>query len=116
MMFRASGLSTKIQWRTSRIPERSDKTISHSSEDVSGAIFVSNNVFFSNVPIIPDEDSSLSSLLTNQSNLRENWVQLVLFPRIREAEGNTKVYSVLLKYSQGLVKFSTILERSIHWR
>lgn len=62
-------------------------------EDVSDAIFVTQ-YFFSDFhcTIIPDEDSSLSSLLTNQSNLRENWVQLVLFPRIREAEGNTKVY------------------------
>lgn len=42
-------------------------------------------------PIIPDEDSSLSNLLTNQSNLRENWVQLILFPRISAAEQRTKV-------------------------
>lgn len=40
--------------------------------------------------IIPDEDSSLSSLLTNQSNLRENWVQLILFPRISAAKQRTK--------------------------
>ncbi len=39
-------------------------------------------------PIIPDEDSSLSSLLTNQSKLRENWVQLFLFPRINAAAGH----------------------------
>lgn len=37
-------------------------------------------------PVLPDEDSSLSSLLTNQSNFLENWVQLVLFPRISAAE------------------------------
>ena len=37
------------------------------------------------VAAVPEDDSSLSSLLTSQSNLRENWVQLVLFPRIREA-------------------------------
>lgn len=41
-------------------------------------------------PMIPDEDSSLSSLLTNQSKLRENWVQLFLFPRISAAKQRTK--------------------------
>lgn len=37
---------------------------------------------------IPDEDSSLSSLLTNQSKLLENWVQLFLFPLISAAVGH----------------------------
>lgn len=37
---------------------------------------------------IPDEDSSLSSLLTSQSRLLENWVQLFLFPLINAAAGH----------------------------
>lgn len=37
---------------------------------------------------IPDEDSSLSSLLTSQSRFLENWVQLFLFPRINVAAGH----------------------------
>ena len=36
---------------------------------------------------LPDEDSSLSSLLTSQSRLLENWVQLFLFPLINAAVG-----------------------------
>lgn len=36
---------------------------------------------------LPDEDSSLSSLLTSQSRLWENWVQLFLFPLINAAAG-----------------------------
>lgn len=39
---------------------------------------------------IPDEDSSLSSLLTSQSKLLENCVQLFLFPRINAAAGEKK--------------------------
>ena len=35
----------------------------------------------------PEEDSSLSSLLTSQSKLLENWVQLFLLPRINAAAG-----------------------------
>ena len=42
------------------------------------------------VATVPEDDSSRSSLLTSQSNLRENWVQLVLFPRIREAREQKK--------------------------
>lgn len=38
--------------------------------------------------VIPDEDSSLSSLLTSQSKLLENWVQLFLFPLINAAAGH----------------------------
>lgn len=37
---------------------------------------------------VPDEDSSLSNLLTSQSKLLENWVQLFLFPRINAAVGD----------------------------
>lgn len=37
---------------------------------------------------VPDEDSSLSNLLTSQSKLLENWVQLFLFPRIKAAVGD----------------------------
>lgn len=37
---------------------------------------------------VPDEDSSLSSLLTSQSKLLENWVQLFLFPLINAAVGH----------------------------
>ncbi len=37
---------------------------------------------------IPEEDSSLSSLLTSQSKLLENWVQLFLFPLINAATGH----------------------------
>lgn len=36
---------------------------------------------------VPEEDSSLSSLLTSQSKLLENWVQLFRFPRINAAAG-----------------------------
>lgn len=36
---------------------------------------------------VPEEDSSLSNLLTSQSRLLENWVQLFLFPRIKAAVG-----------------------------
>lgn len=36
---------------------------------------------------LPDEDSSLSNLLTSQSKLLENWVQLFLFPLINAAVG-----------------------------
>lgn len=39
---------------------------------------------------IPDEDSSLSSLLTSQSKLLENCVQLFLFPLINAAAGKKK--------------------------
>lgn len=47
MMFRASGLSTKIQWRTSRIPERPDETFLYLSEDTFYQLDLwhSNNVF-----------------------------------------------------------------------
>lgn len=48
-------------------------------------------------PTIPDDDSSLSSLLTSQSNLRENWVQLVLFPRISAAKQRTEVLQEFIK-------------------
>lgn len=37
---------------------------------------------------VPDEDSSLSNLLTSQSKLLENWVQLFLFPLINAAVGD----------------------------
>lgn len=37
---------------------------------------------------VPEEDSSLSSLLTSQSKLLENWVQLFLFPLIKAAAGH----------------------------
>lgn len=51
--------------------------------------------------MIPDDDSSLSSLLTSQSNFRENWVQLFLFPRIRAAEEkNDNIHKVELKYTK----------------
>lgn len=39
---------------------------------------------------IPDEDSSLSSLLTSQSRLLENCVQLFLFPLINAAARHKK--------------------------
>lgn len=39
---------------------------------------------------VPEEDSSLSNLLTSQSRLLENWVQLFLFPRIKAAVGGDK--------------------------
>lgn len=39
---------------------------------------------------VPDEDSSLSSLLTSQSKLLENCVQLFLFPLINAAAGKKK--------------------------
>lgn len=38
--------------------------------------------------MVPEEDSSLSSLLTSQSRLLENWVQLFLLPRISAATGH----------------------------
>jgi hypothetical protein len=38
--------------------------------------------------MVPEEDSSLSSLLTSQSRLLENWVQLFLLPRISAAKGH----------------------------
>lgn len=65
------------------------------------------------VPIIPDEDSSLSSLLTNQSNLRENWVQLVLFPRISAAEQRTKVLQGFIKRF-GKIKSVVSLTSLVH--
>lgn len=37
---------------------------------------------------VPDEDSSRSNLLTSQSKLLENWVQLFLFPLINAAAGD----------------------------
>lgn len=37
---------------------------------------------------VPDEDSSRSNLLTSQSKLLENWVQLFLFPLINAAVGD----------------------------
>lgn len=37
---------------------------------------------------VPEEDSSLSSLLTSQSRLLENCVQLLRFPRINAAAGH----------------------------
>ena len=102
MMFRASGLSTKIQWRTSRIPERS---LSEQMYINRPHLRLKSNFSVKcykglEFPIIPDEDSSLSSLLTNQSNLRENWVQLFLFPRISAAEQK-------IKFPQGLMKIQT---------
>lgn len=39
---------------------------------------------------VPEEDSSLSSLLTSQSKLLENCVQLFLFPRINAAVRHNK--------------------------
>lgn len=52
MMFRASGLSTKIQWRTSRIPERSQKRFAvirtnvYQTENISEDIFCDNRMFW----------------------------------------------------------------------
>lgn len=57
--------------------------------------------------MIPEEDSSLSSLLTSQSKLRENWVQLFLFPRISEAEQRTK-------FLRGLMKIPTRFSKDVN--
>ena len=122
MMFRASGLSTKIQWRTSRIPKRSDKIfviITTNLYQIDHILTSVKNFFWHLVYCyklskistedqekkqkkptifpIPDDDSSRSSLLTSQSKLRENWVQLFLFPRISEAEERMGILWSLMK-------------------
>ena len=98
MMFRASGLSIKIQCKTSRMPARTQKYTNHQaidthrekmliSETADGSELYRGAVV-RRMKRVPDEDSSLSNLLTSQSRLFENWVQLFLFPRINAAVGD----------------------------
>lgn len=84
MMFRASGLSIKIQCKTSRMPACARTYINHQDQREDGGSGGRQRPMKS----VPDEDSSLSNLLTSQSRLLENWVQLFLFPLINAAVGD----------------------------
>lgn len=128
MMLRASGLSIKMQCRTSRMPTQTQihqlvnmhgrqrrRARGHSSMrhavslglreelgrrmvgvggsegsqrcDFTHRAVARRNKCLRVASCVPEEDSSLSSLLTSQSRLLENCVQLFLFPLISAAAG-----------------------------
>lgn len=112
IMLRASGLSIRMQCRTSRMPAQQQihqlvKTLRgqrRTLSDIPDIIYC----FLLIMPWrgrqedVPEEDSSRSNLLTSQSRLLENCVQLFLFPRIKAAAGQRG------NARGGLIEFSRV--------
>ncbi len=92
-MFKTSGLSIKTQYSTSRMPAdpqirkkyESKKCVARFKDGLLVILGHLLTVCWRKVLYIPEEASSRSSLLTNQSRLSQNRAQLERFPLISDA-------------------------------
>ncbi len=99
IVFKASGLSTKTQCNTSNIPKNKSNKLEGNA--LKQCLHSKNHLIL--VPIwakqfcknLPEEASSLSSLLTSQSKEPEKWAQLIRLPLIWAAAG--KIGHLLIK-------------------